>query len=265
MKTFEEKYQIVKKIIQESSNICFFCGAGISTASGIPDFRSENGLYSEKNRKKFDKEPEYFLSIDCLKYDTERFFEFYKQFMDARNYEPNAAHKFMALMEQQGKSLGIVTQNIDMLNEKAGCQNIFKVHGTIGSNRCMRCGRKYGIDTIFDSKETIPKCTCQYPGNYIRPEVVLYGEGLPEMEVYAAYDAIGKADCLIICGTSLTVQPMASAIKYVGELRMEADSTSKSKIIVLNKTPLDFQYPHIDVQINEDMTNVFERLLKDFS
>ena len=258
---FEQKYEQLQDIIRNSNRIVFFCGAGISTGSGIPDFRSANGLYNQK----YDTEhsPEYLLSRDCLRIEPEIFYDFYKAKMDVRNYEPNVAHRFVALMEKQGKSMGVVSQNIDMLFEKAGCKKLFKVHGSIGSNHCARCGRKYGIDTVFD-RDGVPYCDCSYHGNYIVPDVVLYGDPLPVDAVNGAYEAIANSDCLIICGTSLNVYPIAEYVNYIGE-NLEGVERNNIRVVAFNIDPLKLKNRQIDVQFNEDMFPIFERLIYDFS
>lgn len=166
-------YEQLKKYIEESNNIVFFGGAGVSTESGILDFRSKNGLYNQHDIQ-FDKyEPEYLLSRECLYHNPKVFYEFYRQKMDTRNIEPNITHKVLAKMEEAGKLSAIITQNIDGLHQKAGSKNVFEIHGTTQRNYCSKCGKEYNSDYIFDTNETIPKCECR---GLIRPDVTLYGE-----------------------------------------------------------------------------------------
>lgn len=203
-----------KKLIEwmdDSKSVVFFGGAGVSTESGIPDFRSKDGLYNQHDVR-FDKyQPEYLLSHSCLVYEPKVYYEFHRQKMDTRNIEPNNAHKYLAALEETGKLKGIVTQNIDGLHQKAGSKVVYEIHGSALRNYCMSCGKEYPEDYIFESTEPIPKCSC---GGTIRPDITLYEEGLPEDQVSGAIDAISKADMLIIGGTSLTVYPAASFINY---------------------------------------------------
>ncbi|SDA44580.1 NAD-dependent deacetylase [Butyrivibrio sp. INlla18] len=203
-----------KKLIEwmdDSKSVVFFGGAGVSTESGIPDFRSKDGLYNQHDVR-FDKyQPEYLLSHSCLVYEPKVYYEFHRQKMDTRSIEPNNAHKYLAALEETGKLKGIVTQNIDGLHQKAGSKVVYEIHGSALRNYCMSCGKEYPDDYIFESDEPIPKCSC---GGTIRPDITLYEEGLPEDQVSGAIDAISKADMLIIGGTSLTVYPAASFINY---------------------------------------------------
>lgn len=204
-------YEELRKYIGESNNIVFFGGAGVSTESGIPDFRSKDGLYNQHDIQ-FDKyEPEYLLSRECLYNNPKVFYEFYRQKMDTRNIEPNITHKVLAKMEKIGKLNAIVTQNIDGLHQKAGSKNVFEIHGTAQRNYCHKCGKEYPSDFVFNTIETIPKCEC---GGLIRPDVTLYGENLPSKAVDSAIEAFEKADMLIIGGTSLQVYPAAFFINY---------------------------------------------------
>ncbi len=206
-----EAIQRLKERIDESNRIVFFGGAGVSTESGIPDFRSKDGLYNQHDVAFEDYTPEYLLSHTCL-YDEPRvFFEFFRQKLDTRAIQPNAAHKYLARLEQRGKLLGIVTQNIDGLHQKAGSKKVYEIHGSALRCYCMNCGRKYDADFIFDSKDAIPRCDC---GGIVRPDVTLYEEGLPEGVVENALTAIATADMMIIGGTSLSVYPAASFIRY---------------------------------------------------
>lgn len=199
----EQKIDQFREILKSSSYVVFLGGAGVSTESGIPDFRSKNGLY-HKTEKRFSKyRPEYLLSYECLKREPGVFFDYYRRNLDARDVKPNAAHEILARMEKEGKLKGVITQNIDGLHQKAGSVNVQEIHGTIWRNHCISCRKEYDVDYIFDSKDDIPRCTeC---GKTVRPEVVLYGELLPEQAYMESISMIGQADCLIIGGTSLEV------------------------------------------------------------
>ena len=205
------KIETLKNWIENCDNIVFFGGAGVSTESGVPDFRSKDGLYNQHDVR-FDRyRPEYLLSHSCLVNEPKVYFEFHRQKMDTRAIEPNFAHKYLAQLEQQGKLKAVVTQNIDGLHQKAGSKNVYEIHGSALRNYCMRCNKKYPEDYIFSSTEDIPHCTC---GGIIRPDITLYEEMLPDDAVSRSIDAISKAEMLIIGGTSLTVYPAASYINY---------------------------------------------------
>ena len=200
-----DNIQELQRIIDDSKRIVFFGGAGVSTESGIPDFRSKDGLYNQHDVKFDAYTPEYLLSHDCLVRQSEVFFEFYRQKLNVEGIEPNAAHRKLAELEKAGKLLGVITQNIDGLHQKAGSVNVQEIHGSTLRNYCARCGKKYPADYIFKSKEAVPHCPdC---GGLIRPEVTLYGEGLPEDAWMNSVDMLRRADCLIIGGTSLAVAP----------------------------------------------------------
>ena len=180
------------------------------------------------------------LTLKCLKS--------IKKYLD-KNYEPNIVHKKLAELESQGKMLGIVTQNIDILHEKAGSKKVFKIHGTIGENYCIKCHKTYDIDYIFDSKESIPRCECGRQNNFVRPNVTLYGENLPKDAVNGAMEIIEQSDCLIVAGTSLQVEPAASMISYFqGEY-----------MIILNREPTKYDN-YADLVFREDMNEVFSNI-----
>ena len=182
----------------------------------IPDFRSKNGLYRKREKSFAKYKPEYLLSYDCLYKKPEVFFSYYRKNLDARRAQPNAAHYKLAELERAGKLEGVITQNIDGLHQKAGSRKVYEIHGTIRSNHCVSCGQQYGEDFIFDSPEKIP--TCPACGKLVRPDVTLYGEFLPEEAYRGAIDLIGRADCLIIGGTSLEVGSAAQlAHMYHGQ------------------------------------------------
>jgi NAD-dependent deacetylase len=235
-------------MIEESENIVFFGGAGVSTESGIPDFRSKDGLYNQHDIQ-FDRyQPEYLLSHSCLVREPEVFFEFYRQKMDTRDIEPNITHRVLAKLEAKGKLKAIVTQNIDGLHQKAGSQCVYEIHGTTLRNYCSVCGKEVAPDYIFTT-EGIPKCP--HCGGMIRPDVTLYEEGLPTEAVQGAVDAIRRADMLIIAGTSLNVYPAAS---YIYEF-------SGDHMVVLNREALGVRLnPDRDLFIQGNMGDVFRRL-----
>ncbi len=211
--TGDERYEALQEIIDNSAHIVFFGGAGVSTESGIPDFRSKDGLYNQHDVR-FDRyQPEYLLSNSCLYHEPKVFFEFYRQKMDARHCKPNRAHIKLAEMENAGKLDGVITQNIDGLHQKAGSRKVYEIHGSTLRNYCDRCGKKYSEDYIYDSDEQVPHCEC---GGMIRPDVTLYGESLPMEAWERSEELIRDADCLIIGGTSLTVYPAASLARYYG-------------------------------------------------
>lgn len=203
----EDKIQKLQEIIDNAKHIVFFTGAGVSTDSGIPDFRSQDGLYNQQYRYP----PETIISRSFFDADPEEFYRFYKDKMLYLDAEPNFTHKLMAELEKKGKSLGVVTQNIDGLHQKAGSKNVYELHGSVLRNYCMDCGAFYPAEFIAESKG-IPRCTkC---GGIVKPDVVLYEEGLSTPVVNGAVAAISSADVLIVLGTSLVVYPAAGLIRY---------------------------------------------------
>ena len=244
-----EKIKKLKEIIDGAKNLVFFGGAGVSTESGVPDFRSKDGLYNNRGVEFSKYPPEYLLSHSCLIKEPKVFFEFYRQKMDARKIKPNAAHVFLAELEREGKLSAVITQNIDGLHQKGGSKKVFEIHGTTMRNYCMTCGAEFGEDFIFDSKDAIP--VCPYCGGRVRCDVTLYEEALPEKEVQGAIKSLSDADVLIIGGTSLTVYPAASFIRYFcGE-----------HIVVINKDPLSIRLdPNKDLEINAPIGEVFSAL-----
>lgn len=198
--------ETLKTWITESDNIVFFGGAGVSTESGIPDFRSTDGLYHQK----FDYPPETILSHTFFYQNPEYFFRFYREKMLPLDYQPNEAHKKLAALEQAGKLRAIVTQNIDGLHQKAGSKRVYELHGSVLRNYCMKCGKFFPGEFIRDAKG-IPRCTC---GGIVKPDVVLYEEALDEKTLAGAISAIRQADVLIVGGTSLTVYPAAGLLGY---------------------------------------------------
>ena len=243
-------YEKLREYIEESNNIVFFGGAGVSTESGIKDCRSKDGLYNQHDVQ-FDKYvPEYLLSRECLYNNPKVFYEFYRQKMDTRNIEPNITHKVLARMEEIGKLKAIVTQNIDGLHQKAGSKNVFEIHGTTQRNYCSKCKMEYHSGFLFNTKETIPKCEC---GGLIRPDVTLYGENLPNDAVNGAIRAIRDADMLIIGGTSLQVYPAANYISYF----------SGNYLIVINREKIQvLMNEDTDLMIVDSLGNVFSEIDK---
>ncbi len=209
--------------VDRAEHIVFFGGAGVSTESGIPDFRSVDGLYNLR----YDVPPETILSADYFYTHTDKFFEFYFDKMICKSAQPNAAHKKLAEWEKSGKLSAIVTQNIDGLHQRAGSRRVFELHGSTLRNHCTRCRKAYGLDDILEFAPGIPRCEC---GGIIKPDVVLYGEMLPQAAVDGAIGAIENADMLIVGGTSLTVYPAAGMIRYFGGRR--------DNIVLINKTPI---------------------------
>ena len=198
--------QELKEIIANSDNIVFFGGAGVSTESNIPDFRSADGLYQQQ----YKYSPEQIVSHSFFMRNTEAFYEFYKEKMMFLDAKPNPAHYKLAELEAAGKLTAVITQNIDGLHQAAGSKNVLELHGSIHRNYCMRCGKKYDAAYVKNS-DGIPKCEC---GGTIRPDVVLYEEGLDSVIIQKSISAIANADMLIIGGTSLVVYPAAGFIDY---------------------------------------------------
>ena len=202
----------LKQIIDDSKAIVFFGGAGVSTESGIPDFRSESGLYHAQ--QVYGYAPETMLSHSFYKSHTEMFFKYYKENLIHADAEPNEAHKTLARLEADGKLIGIVTQNIDGLHQKAGSKQVYELHGSVMRNFCEKCGKAYDLDYVMDPANCdngVPYCNC---GGIVKPDVVLYEEMLNDDTVSGAVNAISQADTLIIGGTSLVVYPAAGLINY---------------------------------------------------
>lgn len=209
----------LQSMIDESSRIVFFGGAGVSTESGIPDFRSADGLYSQKYRYP----PEQIISHSFFMRDPEEFYRFYRDRMIYPEARPNAAHLKLAELERAGKLTAVITQNIDGLHSAAGSQNVIELHGSVHRNHCMKCGKPFGLEYIL-SVPGVPRCNC---GGIVKPDVVLYEEPLDEDCINRAINAISEADMLIIGGTSLAVQPAAGLIRFFNGRRLA----------VINKTP----------------------------
>ena len=230
-----------KDMINESNNIVFFGGAGVSTESGIPDFRSKDGLYNQK----YDYPPEEILSHTFFMKNTEEFYKFYKDKMNSLKYKPNITHIKLAELEKSGKLKAVITQNIDGLHQEAGSKVVYELHGSVLRNYCMKCNKYYDAEYVFNSND-IPKCEC---GGIIKPDVVLYEEGLDDNTVEESIKAISRADMLIIGGTSLKVYPAAGLIRYF-----------RGKYLVLiNKDKTDFD-KEADLVINESLGKVFKEI-----
>lgn len=213
----EEKIAKLREMVENSDNIVFFGGAGVSTESGIKDYRSVDGLYSQK----FAYPPETMLSHSFYASHTEEFFDFYRAKMLAPDAKPNAAHLKLAQWEQEGKLKAVITQNIDNLHQSAGSREVLELHGSAWRNYCQRCGAFYGLERIANSRG-VPRCSC---GGTIKPDVVLYEEGLDENVITKAVHYIRQADMLMIGGTSLAVYPAAGLVRYY----------RGSKLVVINK------------------------------
>ena len=215
--------ETLKQWLAESNNIVFFGGAGVSTESKIPDFRSTDGLYNQQ----YAYSPEVILSYTFYMRKTEEFYRFYRNKMLFPDAEPNRAHLALAKLEEQGKLKAVVTQNIDGLHQAAGSKAVMELHGSVLRNYCMRCGKFYGVDAILHS-DGVPTCSC---GGTIKPDVVLYEEGLDQKTIQKSVNYIANADMLIIGGTSLTVYPAAGLIDYY----------RGNKLVLINKsvTPMD--------------------------
>ncbi|MDO4845491.1 MAG: NAD-dependent protein deacylase [Oscillospiraceae bacterium] len=233
--------QTLRSWVQESHNIVFFGGAGVSTESGIPDFRSVDGLYHQK----FDYPPEQILSHSFFLLKTEEFFRFYREKMLPLEAEPNVVHRTLARWEQEGKLKAVVTQNIDGLHQKAGSETVYELHGSVLRNYCMKCGKFFPAEYIRDTSG-VPKCEC---GGTIKPDVVLYEEALDDTCVTRAAEAIKQADVLLVCGTSLTVYPAAGLLRYY----------RGNKLVLINRdaTPQD---DAADLLLHESLGKVFAAL-----
>ena len=215
--------ETLKQWLSESENIVFFGGAGVSTESKIPDFRSTDGLYNQQ----YAYPPETILSHTFYMRRPEEFYRFYRNKMLFPDAEPNRAHKALAKLEQEGRLRAVITQNIDGLHQKAGSREVLELHGSVLRNYCTKCGKFYDLEAVLES-EGVPRCTC---GGVIKPDVVLYEEGLDQHTLQKAVYYISNADVLIIGGTSLTVYPAAGLIDYYGG----------KKLVLINKsvTPMD--------------------------
>lgn len=231
----------LQEIIDKSNNIVFFGGAGVSTESGIPDFRSKDGLY----HMKYKYPPEEILSHSFFMDNPKEFYKFYKDKMNCLKVLPNKAHKFLVKLEEVGKLRAIVTQNIDGLHTKAGSKNVLELHGTIYKNHCMKCGKEYSAEYVFES-DGVPYCEC---GGIIKPDVVLYEEALDDFTVMQAINYIKRADTLIVAGTSLTVYPASGLVRYF----------KGKNLVIINRDTTDFDNI-ANLVIHEKLGEVFGKL-----
>ncbi len=233
--------ETLKQWIKESSRIVFFGGAGVSTESGIPDFRSVDGLYHQK----FDYPPETIISHSFYEARPEYFFQFYREKMLPLGFEPNITHRVLAKWEQEGKLLAVVTQNIDGLHQKAGSKRVYELHGSVLRNYCTRCGKFYPAEFVRDARG-IPRCTC---GGIVKPDVVLYEESLNADTLAGAISALRQADLLIVGGTSLTVYPAAGLLGYYRGHRL----------VLINRdaTPYDEE---ADLVFHDSLGSIFSQL-----
>lgn len=231
----------LRQMIEDSENIVFFGGAGVSTESGIPDFRSVDGLYNQS----YKYPPEIIISHSFYKRNPEEFYRFYRDRMIFKDAKPNKAHEYLAKLEKSGKLKAVVTQNIDSLHTVAGSEKVYELHGSVMRNYCEKCGKFYRVDFVVNS-EGVPRCSC---GGTVKPDVVLYEEPLDDNVVSGAIDAINKADMLIIGGTSLVVYPAAGFINYF-----------KGKhLVLINKTATSADN-RADLVIHEPIGKVFGEL-----
>ena len=220
----DKKTEILKEMINESNSIVFFGGAGVSTESGIKDFRSVDGLYNQK----YEYPPETILSHSFFIHNTEAFYKFYRDKLNCLDAKPNITHEVLAELENKGKLKSIITQNIDGLHQEAGNKNVFELHGSIHRNYCMKCHKFYGPEKVFNTNEPIP--LCDECGGIVKPDVVLYEEGLDEKILSSAIKSIEKSDLLIVGGTSLMVYPAAGLIRYF----------KGNKLVLINKQETAF-------------------------
>ena len=235
------KIETLRKWVGESKRIVFFGGAGVSTESGIPDFRSVDGLYNQK----FEFPPEQIISHSFFEQRPEYFYRFYREKMMPLGFEPNITHKVLARWEEEGRLAAVVTQNIDGLHQKAGSKVVHELHGSVLRNYCMRCGQFHSADFVKNA-EGIPRCAC---GGIVKPDVVLYEEGLDHDTIERAIDAIYDADLLIVGGTSLTVYPAAGLIRYYRGDRLV--------LINRDKTPYDRE---ANLVFHEGLGEIFSQL-----
>lgn len=238
-----EKVQKLQEIVDNSSNIVFFGGAGVSTESGIPDFRSQDGLYNQQ----WAYPPEQILSRSFFKGNISEFYRFYRAKMLCLEAKPNATHYALAKLEEVGKLTAVITQNIDGLHQAAGSKVVYELHGSVLRNYCMDCGRFYDVHHIVNTAPNVPRCT--HCGGIVKPDVVLYEEGLDENVLTGALQKIAQADTLIIGGTSLNVYPAASLINYF----------RGNKLVVINKSATSADV-HAQLLINEGIAQVMGAL-----
>lgn len=242
-----DSYSLLRQTIENSNNIVFLGGAGVSTESNIPDFRSNDGLYTEK--KKYKYPPETMLSHSFFNKYPEAFFDYYRDNMIYKDARPNLAHKALAELEKMGKLKAIITQNIDGLHQEAGSENVFELHGSIHRNYCMDCNESYDLDYIINSEDIVPRC--KKCGGIVKPDVVLYEEGLDENTLRQSVQHIINADTFIVGGTSLVVYPAAGLLEYF----------RGQNLILINKdkTPYDNR---ANLVINDSIGKVLSEAIK---
>lgn len=241
----DTEIQRLKEMIEESEKIVFFTGAGVSVASGIPDFRSMGGLFDEISKD--GQSPEYLLSVDHLNDDKESFIDFYHKRLLIADKKPNIVHQWIAELEHEGQSLGVITQNIDGLHTDAGSQHVDELHGTLNRFYCINCYNEYSKSQVMDNHIRY----CEKCSQIIRPDIVLYGEMLNQNTVFKALEKIQNADTLVVLGSSLVVQPAAG---FVSEFKGD-------NLVIINRdhTPYD---QSADLVIHDDMTEVVENVMK---
>ena len=239
----EEKIKKLREMVENSNYIVFFGGAGVSTESGIKDFRSVDGLYSQK----FAYPPETMLSHSFYVSHTEEFYDFYRAKMLALDAQPNAAHRKLAQLEKAGRLTAVVTQNIDGLHQQAGSKNVLELHGSVHRNHCLNCGRYHSLSNLLSAGD-IPRCSVC--GGLLKPDVVLYGEQLDDDTVDAAIDAIAACDLLIVGGTSLSVWPAAGLIRYLKK---------GARLAIVNLSPTEAD-SIADVVVCESIEKVFAQI-----
>lgn len=239
-----DKIDTLVRLIKKSKRIVFFGGAGVSTESGLKDFRSKDGLYNQK----YDYPPEEILSHSFFIQHTDDFYKFYKEKLNIDGLKPNITHKVLALMEKNGILSSIITQNIDGFHQMAGSKNVLELHGSIHRNYCMKCHQYYDKDSVFKSK-AVPHCQC---GGIIKPDVVLYEEQLNEDTMQKAIEEISKADLLIVGGTSLNVYPAASFIRFF----------KGSSIVLINRDETKYD-SMCDLVIHDSLGEVFSKIKKE--
>jgi NAD-dependent deacetylase len=241
-----DSLQRAMDLIKASDNIVAFTGAGVSTESSIPDFRSQGGLYS--NNKKYEYPPEVMLSHSFFLHKPEQFFDFYKTTMIYRDAMPNKCHFALARLENMGKLKAVITQNIDGLHQAAGSDKVLELHGSVYRNYCVKCGKTFSLDYVMNSRETVP--LCDKCGGIVRPDVVLYEEGLDYAILSESASLITAADVLVVIGTSLVVYPAAALLEYY----------SSDKLILINKTSTPYDNK-AQVVINEKAGEIMDKIV----
>ncbi len=236
----------LKNIIKESTNIVFFGGAGVSTESNIPDFRTDSGIFKNKN---YSYPPERILSHSFFMRNPTDFFDFYKNTMIYKNAKPNLAHLALTKLEKIGKLKAIITQNIDGLHQMAGSQNVLELHGSIHRNYCIRCKKSFDLDYIINSKEILPRCDVCH--NIVKPDVILYEEGLDMDILNKSIEYIKNADVLIVGGTSLVVYPAAGLIDYY----------KKDNLIFINKSTTSYD-KKANMVLQDEISKILHNLIE---